>query len=859
MFMTIFNNVTDQQGKVANPSFDKFFEMLEAEAKNTTPKKECRLWSPAVYVNGNRSKGSELEEKTNVIGLDIDGISKEEMETVFRFLAPFKYIAHTTATHGLKQVKANEKWRIILPLQHFVGEANYLKITNYINNSIGKVLDKQTLSVKRLFFFPTSENGKPRLYKSDGQLLSLSFVEKELIEDPDEFVTADVEYEVDAPVVEDTFDGDLTEDTVEAEVRPTVENIVEYISFYAKDAGDGERHEQLMRLTLILAKHNQKYTDNQVSQMFERLIKENNTNGGTDSIEEVIEKYTSAVKKIKQGELEAEQSKASVFVTPKGEETEEQKDKRRIEEAQQRYIQDLDRENRLSVPPRHIFTKQEAEELGIPHLFMVVQQGKSVLKEMCMSNEGQLYPVTIPKSSIKDNLETDYWIKRGYDIFQVKNEFKKDSKGKKKLVKVVRKMTSSTFFSVYVAKNANFETMTTLFHNKINVDGTRLYLPLKGRVSYEPKQHDEVKELIDLLGGKNKTRLRRWFELFADNSMNPKGRSTSGALSVLVLIGKSGVGKSSIIDFLSAYVNPSKRNTLDLMAGTFTDALEQQFVVGQDETQTALSSNKVQGFIRQLISANEHTLNKKFGGLTSIKGYLRIVLAGNDYGILPSNGIETDDARDGSVVRFLINPLDEEDQQKKLRVFWDKITEEGRYEELKQHFCEQLEWWKQNPQMLSPKEEQQKYGIKDLRFGVYSAPEKYTELVASGASGNISQQYFSDAVQSWLKNPELLSSISEGDSPDIAIMKNDEMFIRPTALETFLYQFKDKDDCDKKHITRATLKKVLNTFKVGGTKVIKSNNKSARYARIPKTSIYLLLKDTMDRDEITELLSTFSG
>lgn len=851
MKLTVFPHLMSTQGKIVNLSVSTFLKKLEVEAQQSTPKEKCKLWSPAIFSEGRRESGAALLPETDVVGLDVDKVTSAQIQELFAFLAPYEYIAHTTASHKIESTENNEKWRVILPLEHVVTEQQYKSITSFINKSTGDILDKQTLGVRRVFFVPTKIKGEVEWRINRGKL----FPYKDVPQVPR---PSEISPSVPTSSQIDLFPERADSFGVSSEILPpTVNNIVEYISLVEKDAGAGERHNQLITLSLILAKHDPTYEEKQVESIFSRLIKENNREGGTDTIGDVWEMYSSAARKIRGGVIKPEPTQSLVHTLPKGLLSEADKDKKKIEKAQERYVEEVVREGRVSLSPKYIYTKQEAEAQGLPHLFSVVEGGKTVYKEMQKTNEGQIYPITIPITDIKSGLDTDYWIQRGYKIFQIKVEYQKQPDGGTKEVRVARKMNAPAFMAQYVSKNTGVCLSTTLFDTQIAMEGRTMRLPLEGRVSYSPKQHDEVKELIRLLGGENHTKLRRWFELFADNSLHPAGRNTSGALSALVLIGKAGVGKSSIIDFLSAYVNPKVRNTLDTMAGDFTGALGGQFVVGQDETQTVLKPSKVHGFIRQHISANAHVVNKKFGARTQIQGYLRIVLAGNDYGILPSNGIETDDAREGSVVRFLINPLDGADQQRKLREFWDRITDEGRYDQLKQHFCEQLEWWKQNPQTLTPKEEKEKYGIKDLRFGVYSNNEKYTEMVASGAFGNISMQYFAEATKVWLERPELVDTLAENlEEPKVAFLKDESMYIRPTKLLPFLHQLLDKDDCERKHITLATLKKAVNTFKTGASKSKRSHSGSrvAKYMCLPKKSIYLLLRDILDRDEITHLL-----
>jgi hypothetical protein len=203
------------------------------------------------------------------------------------------------------------------------------------------------------------------------------------------------------------------------------------------------------------------------------------------------------------------------------------------------------------------------------------------------------------------------------------------------------------------------------------------------RIGLEPRRSERVKGMLTAMFAEpHLADVTRWMAHIY---------SLDRPLGALVLIGDRGLGKSLLLTGLGRYWRADVTD-LTKVIGDFGDALwHSPFCVLDD---TMLVSRRGSGFdgeglgiLRDLISRNEHTVNRKGIPAGPLEGCLRVAIAQNDFRLYEVCEQLTPEAREATLERMVFAPVRAE-----ARAFFSDLTQ-AQLDDLAQHeICEHALW-----------------------------------------------------------------------------------------------------------------------------------------------------------------------
>ena len=156
-----------------------------------------------------------------------------------------------------------------------------------------------------------------------------------------------------------------------------------------------------------------------------------------------------------------------------------------------------------------------------------------------------------------------------------------------------------------------------------------------------PKFDERIDRWLRLLGGPNAERLLDWLASVT---------RLEDQCCALYLCGAAGAGKGMLAAGLARIWREGKPVALDEVMGAFQDDLAKCPLIFADE---ALSDKNSSAKLRSLIGTSSISLNRKHLSSIPIEGAIRIMIAGNNDGLLSFDEILTDRDIEAVGVRFL--------------------------------------------------------------------------------------------------------------------------------------------------------------------------------------------------------------
>lgn len=151
--ITLFDNKFDNRPKEKLFAIEDFIKHLRNPDIRSV--KDGLLWCPARYRNSHRKQENVTE--LSALELDIDdGATLNEALEPFRKLGYFT-LYHTTFSHTLE----HHKFRIIVPLTRPIPYNKFFYLYCWANKLVGKVVDRQTKDLSRMFYLPSHKPNAP--------------------------------------------------------------------------------------------------------------------------------------------------------------------------------------------------------------------------------------------------------------------------------------------------------------------------------------------------------------------------------------------------------------------------------------------------------------------------------------------------------------------------------------------------------------------------------------------------------------------------------------------------------------------------------------------------------------------------
>ena len=144
--LSVFTGRYDTKSKPVTYYWEEWVE--EFRIPNITEDKDTFAVVLGKIPSGKSHLDSEVT-SIEAIGLDLDGITWEQLEKLCERLNKYEYMLYSTYSHNPPEVL---KLRVIIPLLEPVSPSRHERYWGTINNITGGLTDPQTKNVARLYY-----------------------------------------------------------------------------------------------------------------------------------------------------------------------------------------------------------------------------------------------------------------------------------------------------------------------------------------------------------------------------------------------------------------------------------------------------------------------------------------------------------------------------------------------------------------------------------------------------------------------------------------------------------------------------------------------------------------------------------
>jgi len=564
--------------------------ILEKGIQYYPDKNSTELLIPVSFKQGTNTKELKHVEKVYLALLDFDGLNQEEYEFVISRIQEEKFEALVYSSWGHFAARPNYKFRVILPLSEPVNTGDWALLWSQLHQIFGGLPDTKCKDCSHGYFMPAAPEGTPR---------------KKLILDHYAGDPVDVDSLLDSMLMLDASDQEEYREASGGEIIPRdrIKAFAKYLSrsrnqYKAWMGGllhkvlDGEpfaergsRDDTLYKIAGDLGQEFPEADAAALADLFSASL----SNMGSDcpTIDVVRDKIRRTQKRALAEKRKEQRLKS-------------------IHEKKQKEFFGGD------------YTKEDIEEFckatnnkSNPELFVkrLIVQKKN---RYYVFFQGNYYPFTDAElvNACRDRLLP------AIDLYNV-NLYNVSDKGfaiPKSVIQLVHDygVVARDEIVSFKASASYFDEETSIFYEA----------PCPIRV--KPKRHAKVDKYIDEICPSERLAeaLRDWLAVAPDSSR---------ALSMLVLLGSSGIGKSSFAEGVARIwrkEGASKMATALGIGVNYNGSVKKCPLLLADEALPTDGNGRVPSDkLRSLISSNSHEINNKYGGMQEAEGYFRLVAA----------------------------------------------------------------------------------------------------------------------------------------------------------------------------------------------------------------------------------------
>ena len=606
MKISLFNHAKDANCQEQEVTWEQLEGLFDEHDTSKSDKLSVEMFSPCEFSDKYRHTISAL--RVHFGAIDLDGVSKEQIEFVKRKLEGTACIFYTTWSHTKEAAEREDSWcvRFLFPFSRAVEKHEWQRFWPLLNAYFNGSLDTACASIEKAYFMPSCQNLEGHFIKRESgkefdvnQLFATPLSQLKAIKTTTEDLKALASKLIRKP-------SDHAKEMAKA-LRLGIEG--------KELAESGDRDNTYFKLAHVLAENFPKDSAENLASLFRASLAVATKNGSDKSTPTLFaEKIRRAAEKVKEDKNEEKKELdtaislriAKSFGFASG----------RIHPYTEIELESFARQAKVSrdfFQSRWIlqhgkfffifhngkyFSAQTADALvnaAKLHLSPAISAGVNCYKA---GNKGEL----VPKS--KDELMEDY----GTPIFRYDID-----------------MTADYDF---------YDDMTQTF--------TEASCPKR---NLPAEYSEEIAKWLDLLGGDDKEKFLDWLSKIPD---------TSKPCAALYIGETPGVGKSLLGTGLARIWTTKTATTLNTVLTEFNDAIMNCPFIFADEF--VPDDKKILAKIRKLIQDQEHKINRKFHDITSAKGCIRLLMAANNENMLDSDELLTTNDILGIMERMMYLP-----------------------------------------------------------------------------------------------------------------------------------------------------------------------------------------------------------
>ena len=259
---------------------------------------------------------------------------------------------------------------------------------------------------------------------------------------------------------------------------------------------------------------------------------------------------------------------------------------------------------------------------------------------------------------------------------------------------------------------------------------TKIFVESTARrdLSLQPVYHAEVNEWLTALGGDLSDKLLDWVACVTQ---------LDRVCCALVLQGSQGIGKSLLCFGLANLWEVGVPTNLQNATGAFNGTLAKMPLIVADEGMN-MKDEQMSEKLRSLIATQSRELNRKYLPVTQLKGAIRLIITTNEDNVLQFKGTHTSESTEAIAKRFLKVEAEEEARKHMVR-----MVREGRQADwMLKLIPEHALWLSQNRKV-----------IPGDRFLVEGAVD---ENIVALVVDNDSTSLICEWLVNWLMSPQAL-------------------------------------------------------------------------------------------------------
>jgi len=273
--------------------------------------------------------------------------------------------------------------------------------------------------------------------------------------------------------------------------------------------------------------------------------------------------------------------------------------------------------------------------------------------------------------------------------------------------------------------------------------------PLPIRV--QPEYNKQIDDWLARLGGPLYPKLIDWISCCSD---------LSKMLCAVYLEGKKSTGKTLLPYGLARIWTDGPPSDIELVLGSFNETLIECPLVLADEELPQKQGQNVTAKIRSMLSTNSRQLTRKYMPPSTIKGYLRLMLAANNSFLLNGSDVATANDLEAIAQRFLYIEVGDDAAK-----YLEGIPRETKAMWAAEGIAKHAMWLAENHVVVN----------KGTRFEVEGDISEMHRELMSGS-------YWNSKVCEWLAkyilNPEIFNNLGNG----LVVVNNGRLMVNSQAL-----------------------------------------------------------------------------